>query len=688
MAFYSLINGDDNHGSLAGKALANYYRLIEPGVDERYALSDSEWGSSFTLPDGTVVPMNGNGATTHWRGINGSAAPMNIGLALDFAGKWMSAEDKEVVRRVIAKTTYGRRPYAQDGPARFRDVNWLTWDLPQILALASIEGLEGFDPEAYKSNVESVKAFCDWGIDAAGQIYECNGKTGPGTQFFILAMVTTARRGENFWGHPHFRNLLFAQTMMTSPTGLVNVNSGTQYVPFSQSFFSKQVITEIKAFFPGNRYADYLLSRTQDSYTVPTSFDGATYLKQVLAGIPRMRLPSPTHPSNTRGVIYDTDYPTTTREDLKLPLDFVDPRHGILSSFSDQTSLATWMNIQVRPDHYLGAGHHHADAGMFHFSALGVDWFTESQLAQVYDGKVHNQVLVDGISEPDGYQAAASWLGATTSPAGSVATADLTNSYSYRWLTQPGPVWKESDSGQKWEMDPSENIAKVFAGTARYKLRPWWPNSNVSNYIATSRSPFNPMEFVFRSVALLRGAHPYGLIVDDVKKDEKSRLYQWTAMLNGGVWQADVPGLAPNQIALAFRKPTAPANAVGPKAKIIPAAGEPILIVTALGMQESRKDLPLLQVQTVDIGPDSKGAPRRYDQLAINQQADSVRYRVVLTAVRQGEPGPKISYDPASETAVLDWAGQSDVIQFRKTPSPQTGFTVSREGKTLIEASR
>ncbi len=690
MAFYSLLNNDDERGTLAARALANYYRLIEPAIDERYALSDSEFGSSYVRPDGTVVPMNGNGSTTHWRGINGPTAPMNLGLALDFAGKWMNAADREVMRRVIAKTTYGRRAYAQDGPPRFRDVNWLTWDLPQILALAAIEGLEGFDPEAFAANVQSVKAFCDWGIDGSGQIFESNGKTGPGTQFFILAMVTTARRGENFWGHPHFRDLLFAQVMMTSPTGRVNVNSGTQYSPFSNSFFSKQVITEIRAFYPENRYADYLLSRGSDIYTLPEPWDAGEYRRQVPTQS-RLRLPSPTHPSNTRAVLYDSDYQRTTREDLKLPNDFVNPTSGVLSSFSDASSLATWINLSVRPNHYLGAGHHHADAGMFHFSALGVDWFTESNLAQVYDGKLHNQVLVDGISQPNGYQAAATWLGASTGEGGSYAGADLTNSYNFRWLTQPGPVWKDSESAQEWEMDPSSEIARIFAGTARYKLRPWWPNSNFSNYIATSRASFNPMEYVFRSAGIVRGSHPYAFVFDDVKKDGESRLYQWSAMLNGGVWQANVPGLAPNQFALAFLPPPQGKafDASAPKSILTPKRGDPVLIVTALGMAKSDDPaLPLFQVETVEHAPDSKGRPQRYDRFLINQKTTSATYRILLTAIRHGDPIPRIESDAAGVEVTVSAPGQVDTISFRNTGNARTGFRIARGDRVLVDGPR
>ena len=690
MALYCLITKDDAHGRQAAAAIANYYRLREPLVDEWNALSDSEFGSSYTRPDGTHCQMDGNGGATHWRGMHGVVAHMNLGLSLDFAGKWMTSPEKELLRRVIAKATYGKRAYGQDATVRFRDVNWVGWDLPHFLALTVIEGLEGFDREAYASNVATVRAFCDWGVDDAGVIYESNGKTPGSLEFITLSMVTLARRGENLWGHPHWRKLLEGQIQMTSPSGRVVVNSGTQYAPFSRQPLSYGMVDEFKAFFPKERTADYLLSQTKTNAELGNEswrawsvegFDAAAY-REMIEKDKRLRLPSPTYPGFVRNLIYDTDYVPTTRADLNLPLDFNAPTHGVFSAYSDRTADAVWMNLLVRPDHYLGAGHHHSDAGMFHFSGLGVDWFTESNLAQVYDGKVHNQVLVDGCAEPEnmpgvanGYQAAAKFLGVQLQEGGAMASADLTDSYSYRWLTQPPQVWSGSAQTLGWEMDPSLSIQKIYAGMARYKMRPWWSSYTYCNFLPTSRAPFNPMRYVFRTVGLVRGKHPYGLVVDDLKKDEQPHLYQWTAMLNGGVWQAEVAGLPANQVVLACRSPEAKAN--GPQAALAPAKGEPLLLVCALGLTASGDALPLMQVSSEPGPADRNGKPQSYNRLAISVRAPEIRFRVALIPFRMGEPLPQV------DGASMIWDGQKDELAFSVGSDARTRVSVKR-GKEAV----
>ncbi len=701
MAVYALLTDDDALGRKVATALANYFLLREPLLDQWLTLSDSQFGSSYVDEAGNIVAMNGNGARTHWRNIHGVVAHMNLAFALDFAGRWMTPAQIDTMRRVISKATYGRRSYAQDAPVRFRDVNWCTWDLPHFLAVASIEGLPGFDAEAFASGAETVRAFCDWGIDDKGVVFESNGKTPGSFQFHLLSMVTLARRGENLFGHPHWRRLLEGQVQMTSPTGLVTINSGTQYAPYSRQPLSLNLINEIKGFFPQSRLADYLITKAisqpgaeKDEYLrswPQPGFDPAAYEKSVAART-RLRLPSPTYPGFVNAVLFDGDIVPTTRADLDLPLDFNSPVSGLFSSYSDRTPEAVWMNLYVRPNHYLGAGHHHADAGMFHFSALGVDWFTESPFSQSFDGKYTNLVLVDGESLPTslpeckilGYNAAATYLGATLAPQATVASADLTYAYSWRWLTQPPQEWSPALVALGWEMEPSPRIAQIFAGTAHSKLRPWWPTYTFGNYIATSRAPFNPMKSVFRSAGLVRGGHAYGFVIDDLKKDDRSRLYQWAGMLNGGVWQADVPGLAPNQCALAYRAGDPPLGEAAAPAPIKVQPGDPLLLVCALGMERSGEDgLPLLQVERRAGPPDKKNQPQYFNRLVINQRAPEVAYRVLLLPVRAGEPLPTVSYDAKAAVAIVRWGKQTDEFRFAKGEDARTRVTIRRDGRDL-----
>jgi hypothetical protein len=656
IAFYSLITGDDALGKKVATAIANYYTLREPLVDEMNAMSDTELSTQITMPDGRVVNNNGSMSTTNWREMHGIVAYMNLGLSLDFAGKWMTPEQRDTMRRVIVKATYGRRAHGSDGPVRHRDINHITWDLPNFVALCAIEGLPGFDPEPFAADKLTIRAFLEWGIDPDGVIYESNGKTSGGNQHHLLAMIALARRGENLFGHPHYRKLADAQALSTSPNGEVIVNSGTQYGTFSRDHFSTQYLLEYASFFPGDKGAQYLLTnaskRTSGDAVFLEGGIGAVDMEKFKAGFAdrkRMRLPSVTYPGFVRAVLFDTQIVPTTREESGLPIDFVAPTHGVFSAYSSNQPDATWIHMLVRPDHYLGAGHHHSDAGMFHFSGLGVNWFTESPMSQAYDGKYHNQVLVDGMSEPNqnpdwvfglAYQAAAKWVGAETSPQLSQAHADLTDSYTYRWFTQIAQVWEPGRAAMKPEFDPSPRIAELFAGTARYKRRHWWPTSNYVNYMPTCRALSNPMEYVYRTTALVRGDAPFAIVADDLKKDDQPHLYEWTASLNGGAWKADVAGLAANQAVLAFDANVAatgtfPATARVEKPAIAPKPGDPLLLLTAIGAEK-------IAVETVEGPLDKKGQQLYFDRVNASAKSEKVAFRVILVPYRNGDPLPRV----------------------------------------------
>jgi hypothetical protein len=700
MAMYCLITGDDKLGRKVAAAVANYHRLREPLLDEWLTISDSEFGSSHRNPRGEVVDMNGQGARTHWRNIHGVVPNMNLALSLDFAGRWMTPDEKDLMRRVIAKATYGRRSYAQDAPVRFRDVNWMAWDLPHFLALTVIEGLPGFDAEAAASGAESVRAFCDWGIDDHGVIFESNGKTSGSLQFQLLSMIALARRGDNLFGHPHWRRLLEGQIQMTSPGGRVTVNSGTQYAPFSRQPLSLMLVNELKSFYPESRLPDYLITKAtripgaKDDEILRNSpqddFDPARYRTEV-AGLRRLRLPSLTYPGFVNGVLYDSDIVPTTRADLGLPPDFNSPVQGVFSAYSDPSPEAAWMNLYVRPNHYLGAGHHHADAGMFHFSALGVDWFTQSPFHQAYDGKYFNLVQVDGESEPTsvpssgilGWNGAADYLGARIGRDASVGGADLTYAYTWRWLTQPPRIWNDELRAMGWEIEPSERVQKIFAGTARCKIRPWWPTYTYSNFIPTCRALFNPMDYVFRSTGIVRGRHPYGFVVDDVKKDRAVRLYQWAAMLNGGVWKAAVDGLPENAIALAFDGRGADTGR--PRPPIVPKPGDPLLLVYAPGMRESGDpERPLFQVETAEGPKDKKGEPQHFDRMVINRRDTEAGFRVLLVPVRSGDPLPELTVRPDG-SVMLRQGTQRDELVFTGRAGKPTGIKILRGGESLLD---
>lgn len=668
MALYAMLTNDNALGKRTANALYTYFQLVEPNVEKHLATTDSEFATTF---DG------GSHSTTHWRGMHGVVPHMDMAFALDFSGKWMNDRQRQFMQNLIAKTTYGRRTGAGDAPRTlWRDINHMTWHLTHLLALTAIEGLPGFDAEGYASGAELTRDFLEFGIDKNGQIFESNGKSGGGIQFQILSMIALARRGDNLWGHPHFRKLLEAQVYTTSPNGEEVVSSGT----WGGSRFALQTVSEIKAFFPKDKNADYLLSTSYPELNWRT-YDLAMLRKDLEKKISGVRLPGPSYPGFGLGFPYIADWDfMTSKQGAQTTLDWSTDEYGMFSSSADFSTNAAWLCLQVRDNHYIGSGHHHADIGMFYFSGGGVNWITESPFPKTYDGRYHNLVLIDGVSEAAQTPAKGDYLGAKIDSKSAIASADLSYAYSWQWCTQ---VWEWGKgfctpaapyADYVWELETRPEIVTRFKGTTHHKLRIWWATSNQANFIPTLRAPWNPVEYAYRSAGLIKGKNAFGIVTDDVKKDENNHLYQWTAMTGAGVWQADVAGLPQNCIALGHD-----ANSVKYPFKeaprcLKPQKGDAIMLVYALGMEapdyeRMRKDWKRVELAT--DGPEgAKPSMNNYGRIVIDQVNKKVSYRILLIPYRMGDPLPRVDY--ADNKAIVTQGEQKNTVYFVTGPKGQT----------------
>ena len=675
MAFYCLLTDNKELGKKVANAISTYYKLIDAAVDQHVLTFDSEFG---------VSPEKANSAETQWRGMHGVVPHMDLAFSLDFAGKYMTPEQRKFMQTLIAKATYGRRTGGGDGPRRaWRDINHVTWHLTHQIAIATLEGLDGFDPEAYTSGCELTRDFLEWGIDKNGQMFESNGKSGGGWQFEMLAMIVQARRGDNLFGHPHLRKLLQAQMYTTSPNGKETLSSGT----WGGSPLAFQTVSELKAFFPNDRNADFLLTNSFENLfphhkqlgNDPAKFDLDAYRAFLEKKISGVRLPGPTYPGFGLGFPYIMDWKPTTKADLTTPLNWNTDVQGIMSASSDRTDKAAWMCLHVRPNHYMGSGHHHADIGMFYFSGNGVNWITEPT-PKTYSGRYHSEVIIDGKAEAEGPPAKGIYIGANMNENGAFGTVDQTYCYTWQWCTQVqkwGTGFSKIDSTVAktgWELETDSATFNVYKGTTHYKMRPWWPTYNTSNFIPTLRALWNPVEYAYRSTGMVRGKHSYGLIVDDFKKDDKQHIYQWTGMLGKGVFQANYPRIPAGCNVLAYNEKFINMKKGETFDLIEPSIGDPLLLVCSLD--------PLNGAEVaVNTLKDEDG--KEYNRLTIEKKAVQFNDKVLLIPFLYGEKLPEIKY--LNGKAIVKWTDQTDELNFT-VKDYRTKINVVRAGKIILES--
>lgn len=111
-----------------------------------------------------------------------------------------------------------------------------------------------------------------------------------------------------------------------------------------------------------------------------------------------------------------------------------------------------------------------------------------------------------------------------------------------------------------------------------------------------------------------QGRHSYGFVLDDLRKDGKEHLYQWVAMLSGGVWQASYPGVPAGSLVLGYEKSrdvlgtamtTMPpyGDSKGHAGLITPSPGDPLLLVLPLTPEDSGDPAHPLIVAETASGP-------------------------------------------------------------------------------------
>jgi len=396
---------------------------------------------------------------------------------------------------------------------------------------------------------------------------------------------------------------------------------------------------------------DYLLGRSM----ALRDFDVETYRRELSENSERMRLPGPTYPGLTNNLLYDADGQGSTRAALDLPLDFSDPIQGMFSSRSDNSPEALWINMQARPDLYLGAGPLHHDAGSFYLQAHGVTWGRDGLSATDAASKDHSIILIDGKGQ-DGnlgeMPVKVRYLGATVNERGAVATADLKYAYDYVWTTRIASWDQPYAKAYEWQIETDPDVVKVFKGTQNYRINFWRPP--LSNpWFPTLRAPFNPVRYAFRSTALVRGTYPYVVFVDDIRKDDESHLYEWQMI--GGFHAVAFPGLGEESLVLS----TSPE----------PEAGSPLLLMREVGPSVCKLENSVERQRTV-----------------ISTGAADPRFRIVMIPFRMGQAVPETTVDPATGAVDLRWADQTDRLLFETGSDGRTRLRVLRNEEEILRS--
>jgi hypothetical protein len=556
-----------------------------------------------------------------------------------------------------------------------------------VLALA-IEGEQGYDPRVYQRGIEVARDYLTYSISELGFGKEGIGYQTAGMMHNGVLMLAAANRGTNLFLHPHYQKYVadYLYTAM-EPFGENWVSEGDLAV------FPPNLGAEVPAkfFFPNNPLVDTVFRNIPN---IAKSTQGAGFAGNVCETL----LVCPTDPS-AQGVKVPSSPPPGAPGD---GLTLFDPNRGMLITRTGWDANAVDLHVDCRCDATY-ATHEHPDHGQFTFAADGCAWAITG--IRDTETKYHNCVTIDGHGQ--GYfPPPGKWLGVAQSAGGVIAGVDTKYCWDWFW---PKPILLEPHEqlvreGETEYDEPSQRML------ARFKLdqfqretlpavrayydgfeagdpRMWGEDGQVY------RGPNYPVQRAFRSVGLIRGKHPYIVVIDDIQKDDQPHLYEWRMLCPMDV---DVVSINGNDVTLSNARGSFYNQRATPEA--VAAAqtkGGPRLLVRGLNVEQPW-NMPTLQpnpvLETVELKKHddthqftgrSNGLARR---LVFPSRSVSPDYKMVLVPYLQGESVPASLWNTDHTIATMDWPDQHDSLKFTKEPDGHTSLEVTRDQKVVANS--
>lgn len=680
----SLIADDAVRGKRIATAVATYAKLVEPIVDEASKSPMSDDIFRFTIP---VTAENKwiTGSLIQGVSLRDVVGYQLLGYTYDFAYNWMTPEQRDQVRRVISKVTYGRLWMGARLPHHFRNWNWIEIGLSEPLLALSIEGEPGYDPRLYKLGVEIARDYLTYGIDEKGSATEAVGYMNFGLVWGNPFMVAAQRRGDSLLVNSHHRAMVDWYLANLEPFGSkwTSHGDGGQEGPQLWTMFMW------KYFFPNDDRWDFLMQNSlarEGRDQIALDFHvlepvlWATDLKRDAKGNP-------------------VDYKFGGK--LNLSSTFFDPLRSSLNVRTGWSKDAALFEYECRTDS-VGASHEHADRGSFTFSALGRNWVEEN--FRSIESRYHNLVQIDGLGQ--GYwPGPGKWVGYKDAGWAVMAASDAKDAYGVFWpkeIITEDPNTSERFRYGRWTsykdeaatfqkrygnlpftLDQRPSVVEHFKGFFDVAGGPhmWDEDSWPKAY------PYNPVERAFRTALFVREGAPYVIIADDIQKDEKEHLYEWSALMGENTDIAKIDTLKESDILLADATESRdPANGTLRVKK-----GDHELLVRILDMKGSENPLtelaqPNLRLESIekrDYVPNGRswGPDKR---LVIASRTTAPDFKILLFPLSAGDPLPKTEWNADHTILSIEAAGEKDEFTFSKDRDGRTHITGKRNGKATI----
>ena len=656
-ALDAIYHEDEAHLQLAAQATANLARVILARSQQH-----PDWGE-ITTDIGDVKGLTGiqSGLGTLW--LRGGSS---FALAYDFLYNTMTPQQRDLCRQALSAATKDLVTWGMGFPKGRAVSNWYGYHGELGTMLLAIEGEEGFRSERYEMFVEMMRNWMDVSLYPDGGSNEDGYVANTALREGTLAMIAMARRGVNLFHHPNYQaywRWLVHSMIPGEHEGRTVGYTCAQAAPY------ESMPTLSRWAMPGHPLVNYHYRRFKgEDYSLNNRWQYGDL-----------------------SLLFAMDWDETPTlplvpSELALPLSAYFPYQGLLTTRSEWSDECVYLNFYARHDAWMDR-HENVDRGRFVLAAHGREWSVDRGWSQYYGSENHNLVHIDGLAQAE----AATGRGKV--PNGvmlehidtdfvTAGTIDLKNAYDWLWAH----AWEKPDDG--WEPE-----TRSFRALGWLWQRPGQPpalhgsddpENPQYNFMGCHlwRRPHNPVRYANRTCLLVRGSHPYVLILDNVRKDDSEHEYAWYMQM-----AADVvfePQDGGDVLFVEEGEPQADGRAY---------QGSRRLLVRPLG--ESQPEVVFEEY----LASVTRNQPNKGRRLVIRRQAVASHFVVLLYPFRTTNPPagdgwretwqsqplgaemPRTEWGEAHTSLTVQLGDNEDVIQLTTDGSGRTAFTLSRNGE-------
>ena len=644
---------------------------------------------------------------------------LTLGWEYDYAYNFMTPDQRDIVRRVISKATYGKFDTGMAIPGQMYINNHMSAGANWIALALAIEDEEGYDSRILPIAYWSLENKLNYDLSSDGMTFE-------NTKGFIpmLPVLAVSKRyAGKLLKHSHllaransevlnarklYNRYVSRRRERPNMPKLTEVKTGYDEPRFWRSSAGSgtgghvEFWNILKYFYPDDEKIDFVYSIKNSNLNADTFKGDSTenYNRNLHSSWSELPALTMLTASNAN----DYNDLEVLEKFKKLPEFWYDKERGMVTVRNGWNQDGMMVHLENRVDQYY-AGHETPQQGDFQVWADGIAW--SPNVGAYRDASYRAMVTVDGLAGI--YQpVSGDWMTARNEKEAAISVSEMTTAYGWRkyekLLELDHPTLQQANhimGGFKeqayqlnrfTELPFQPQIKEHYDGLGHKDYGPWHGETRgVERY---GRWANNEMEHVFRTMHFARGENPYLLIFDDLKKDGNRHQFDWRMPVTGDAYVYEInpavqnrhlefntEGVIGTDIILAMantnvKRGQAPTWVnTYPIMKPTPKQGEPMLLVRVL-WRNTNFPFPVPNVQR------SWG----YNMISIPANAVSPEYKVMVYPYRFGEKLPTTIWSDDMSQLTVKTGDKTDIYSFDKTDNDRTVYSMTRNDALIINS--